>query len=508
MYLIKNAWKSIVRAPGRNILIGIIVVLIAISSCVALSIRNSANEVVESYQESADITGTLGVDREAMRSQMQTASGSEGVRNMNISFSQPTYEEIINYGDSDYLNGFYYTINASLNSTDIDPVTSTTDTTTSASTSDQQAPPDGGGDMGSRMGTQADFTLIGYSSNEAMTSFVSGDYTMSEGEMFADDETGNVCVISDELAAMNDLVIGSVITMVNPNDETSTLALTVSGIYQDNSADDTSFNWFSNAANQILTNFTVLNQYVESTDDTTEDTTTDTETESTAVRGQITSTFLIKSADSIEPFEAEMRTKGLDDNLTLSTNLDNVESQLAPVSNLSNFATIFLVLVLIIGGVILLVINMINIRERKYEVGVLRAIGMNRTKVAFQYISELFIVTTFAVMVGTSIGAIASVPTANMMLANEISAQTTSQTQTEQNFGRGGMGGAGATNGGPGGFFGITETTTYVDQINAVINPIVILELAGISILLTLLSGVISVVFIARYEPLKILSNR
>lgn len=505
MYLIKNAWKSIVRAPGRNVLIGIIVVLIAISSCVALSIRNSANEVVESYKESADIIGTLGVDREAMREQMQNAGSAEGVRAMRFDFVQPTIDEIKDYGNSDYLNSYYYTINASLNSTTIEPVSNETDTdTSSSSTSEQQEPPNGGGGMEMRIGNQADFSLIGYSSNEAMTSFVSGDYTMSEGEMFADDETGNICVISDELAAANDLVIGSVITFVNPNDETSTLELTVSGIYQDNSTDDTNFNWFSNAANQILTNFSVLNTYVESTKDTT---TEDTETDTTAVSGRIESTFLIKCAESIEPFEAELRTKGLDENLTLTTNLDSVEGELAPISNLSNFATIFLVLVLIIGGIILLVINMINIRERKYEVGVLRAIGMNKTKVAIQYITELFIVTTFAVMVGTSIGAVASVPTANMMLASEISAQTTSQEQTQQNFGRGGEMPTG-TRGGPGNFFGINESTNYVDQINAVINPVVILELAGISILLTLLSGIISVVFIARYEPLKILSNR
>ena len=53
-----------------------------------------------------------------------------------------------------------------------------------------------------------------------------------------------------------------------------------------------------------------------------------------------------------------------------------------PLKNLSTFATYFLIVVLIIGAVILIVLNIFNIRERKYEVGVMTAIGMKKGKVA------------------------------------------------------------------------------------------------------------------------------
>lgn len=52
MYIIKNAWKSISRSKGRNILIGIIVAVIAISSCIGLSIRNAAKKAEEQGLES------------------------------------------------------------------------------------------------------------------------------------------------------------------------------------------------------------------------------------------------------------------------------------------------------------------------------------------------------------------------------------------------------------------------------------------------------------------------
>ena len=50
------------------------------------------------------------------------------------------------------------------------------------------------------------------------------------------------------------------------------------------------------------------------------------------------------------------------------------------VDNVKIFATTFLIITLIIGGVVLVVINMINIRERRYEIGVLRTVGMKKSK--------------------------------------------------------------------------------------------------------------------------------
>ena len=49
MYIIKNAFVSISRNKGRNILIGIIITVIAYACTIALAIRNTANMTVEEY---------------------------------------------------------------------------------------------------------------------------------------------------------------------------------------------------------------------------------------------------------------------------------------------------------------------------------------------------------------------------------------------------------------------------------------------------------------------------
>lgn len=51
MYIIKNALKCIGRSKGRNLLIGIIVLAIATSACIGLSIRQAAEKAKEETHE-------------------------------------------------------------------------------------------------------------------------------------------------------------------------------------------------------------------------------------------------------------------------------------------------------------------------------------------------------------------------------------------------------------------------------------------------------------------------
>ena len=72
MYILKNALKSISRSKGRNILIGIIVVVISISSCITLSIKNAAAKAEEQGLESLSITAQISLDRQKIMKKAQT----------------------------------------------------------------------------------------------------------------------------------------------------------------------------------------------------------------------------------------------------------------------------------------------------------------------------------------------------------------------------------------------------------------------------------------------------
>jgi putative ABC transport system permease protein len=499
MYIIKNALKSISRSKGRNVLIGIIVLVIAVSSCVALAIRNSANEIVKNQKESFNIAATLGVDRNALRTDSE-ASGTD-MRTLMDSIPALTVDELKNFADSQYVKSLSYNLTTSLNSTNITAVSNSAANTNSSSTSSNSTSANAGnrapnGDFGGQ--SQGDFRVIGYSSTSGMANFIDGTDKITSGSMFSDSDTTNVGVITDELAKANSLSVGSKITFTNPNDSTQAYEFTVVGIYTDTSTSDgAQMNLFSNSANHIITNYTAVNKIITASNANSD----------TKLTSQLNSSFSLKTGDNIDAFKSELTAKGLNKYYTVSSNVASFNNSVAPLSNLSHFAAIFLILVLAIGSIVLVVLNMINIRERKYEIGVLRAIGMKKGKVALQFITELFVVTFITLMIGSGIGAAVSVPTANYMLKNEISTIQTQNSQVQQNFGMQG-GGQMGQRGGIGGSFGTKQNVSYINQINAVINAQVLLEIAGIGILLVILSSGISMIFISRYEPLKILSSR
>lgn len=59
MYIIKNAFRCIGRSKGRNILIGIIALVIAVSACLGLSIRQAAESAKQSALDELTVTATI-----------------------------------------------------------------------------------------------------------------------------------------------------------------------------------------------------------------------------------------------------------------------------------------------------------------------------------------------------------------------------------------------------------------------------------------------------------------
>jgi len=521
MYILKNACKSITRSSGRNILIGIIVIVIAVSSSVALSIKRAASKAETSGLDSLSITAQIGVDRAALMAKAQSSGGDIRTAMQNI--TDPTLTELAKYAKSSSVKDFYYSLSSSINASGtLTPVdtssTSSSDTssTTNSSSTTGDNPFGGrGGPMGG-MGEQGDFTIIGYSSYNAMTNFVSGTSKITTGTMFDENTSAMVCVISSELATLNSLKVGDKIVLANPNTATETYTFTIKGIYTNTTSSTSTdtgmrFSTSMDPANQIYTSYNTLKAVTDKSASVAVTSTNATtgNTETTALRSRLSSTYVVSNVAGYNAFKKDVTAMGLSSNYTVSSSdITNYNNSLIPLQNLSKFATVFVLVVLLIGAIILIAFNIFNIRERKYEVGVLTAIGMKKPKVAIQFITELFLVTLVAIVIGTAAGAAASVPVANKLLAAQITAQQTQSTETRQNFGgRGQFGGfPGGTAATPSGFGG--RVVNYVSDIKASTDMVVVGELMGIGILLTILSSCAGIIFILRYEPLKILSER
>jgi len=523
MYILKNSLISIFRNKGRNILIGLIILTIACSTTVTLAIRNTANNIVKSYEESNELIATISFDRSKLMGEFK---GGEDAQKENIeafnNIESYTIENVKNYGESEYLKGYYYTYSTSLNSDTLSKATDSfeyevedTKTTTSTNTTTTTTPGSsgnkpnmpGGGSMGERHTTTekhttttitktkekfessrnltGDFQLDGYSSYDAMTNFINGIYQVTDGEMISD-FSAYQCVISNELATLNEVAIGSTITLKNPTTE-KTYDFTVTGIYTDNNDNDESARMYSGSANTIIVGSGIIELLV--SDDNT-------------LVTNLTPSFILNGEEAIESFGTEIREKGLNEYYKINTNLDELQNATKSIENVKTFATTFLLITLIISSLVLFVINMINIRERKYEIGVFRTIGMSKFKLTIQFIVELLLVTGIALIIGAVIGGFLARPVGNMLLENEIETTQSQQQQISENFGKGGKENR------PEMQFNNREQIETIDSIEAVVDFTVILQLLGIGILLTLMSSLASMISIQRFSPLTILKER
>lgn len=495
MYILKNSLVSIIRNKGRNFLIGIIIFVISCSSTITLAIRNTADKLVQDYKDANDIIATISFDRKKLQESFKPGEDSQenNIETFN-EIQQLTIDDINSYGDSEYLKTYYYTYSTSLDSDTLTKASDSFEKTIENNDSDKPQMDDNNNNSNnteterieSKRNFEGDFSLIGYSSYEAMSEFLSGTYKITDGEIITNLEDYE-CAISSELASLNEISVGDTITLKDSNNET-TFDFIVKGIYEDSSDTSDTQNMFSNSANQIITGSGVIEKLLE----------TDTE-----LVTNVTPSFVLNSEDDIEKFSEELTNKGLDENYTINTNLDEIESATESIQNLITFATTFLIIAFIISAIVLFVINMINIRERKYEIGVFRTIGVSKFKLTMQFVLEILMVSIISLAIGAVIGGTVSKQIGNILLENEIQSSQSSEQQIADNFGGKGPGGDRDTmkmNG--------KANVQEITSINAVVNIKVVLQLLGIGLALTIVSSLASMISIQRFSPLTILKER
>jgi len=554
MYIIKNAFRCIGRSKGRNILIGIIALVIAISACIGLSIRQASENAKTTALEGLNITATISYDRANAMGQMGGGrpggfGGGGGFdrdqfANLMGSASSLTLEEYQKYAEASTVQDFYYTLTAYFNgSENFSPVSdeaedSESDGELNGSLGEENSDRPSGfpGGMGGMMGgmfSSGDFSIIGYSSDSAMTAFINGNASIVDGSMFEQGTSELICVISEELAMYNELAVGDTIIITNPSLETETYTLTISGIYTSSENNDFSMSMFGasqDPANRIYMSAAALQTVLDASEEASTTVTDDYGRESeTKITGTLSATYSFADTESYYAFETEVRTLGLSEDYTVSSSdISAYENSLAPLDTLSTMAGWFLIVILIIGGVILVVLNIFNVRERKYEVGVLTAMGMKKWKVAAQFMCEILVITMIAVILGAGIGAVSSVPVTNALLEGQVESQNSQQSQMEENFGRPGDFGGGFPGGNMGGMPGempsdlpddigggknpfgdmFEGAANYITEVDSAMNLTVVFQMIGVGLLLTLVASAASVLFIMRYDPLKILANR
>lgn len=477
MYILKNAFRNVLRNRGRNILIGMIILAVIVTTVIALMINRTTSKIIDDYKSRFGSEVRLEPNMQKIRDEAM-ANSKDGRVMMTIPSISP--EQFIEFGESEYLQGSIFTASAGVICEDIVSV-------------DAEL---GGGSGMMMMGGNPDNDaadepmefMLKLQGNQ-LSEFEDGSRELASGEM---PDALNECIVSSELAELNDIHIGDEFTftgelrdMEEGIFQPTSYTLTVVGTYfdvTDEYMEGGMQNAYTNRRNEILTTYDTVAQEMRSD-----------------MNGiKIEATYFLKNPGMLDAFAEEVYSKGLAETFDVTTDEASYNKIVGPVEGLKGIAVTFMIVVLVFGGIIIMLLSSIAIRERKYEIGVLRAMGMKKIKVAFGLWAEMLIISSVCLVLGLGIGSMAAQPLTDVLLTQQIEAAQAAQEQ-QANTGMmmmPSLGSSASTNAEP------------LSNIDITIGYETMLQIIGIALLLASLAGLMSTSRITKYEPIKILMER
>ena len=117
----------------------------------------------------------------------------------------------------------------------------------------------------------------------------------------------------------------------------------------------------------------------------------------------------------------------------VTNSADVAAATTAPLESVASIALFSLIGAVVAGAVIILLTMLMIVRERRREIGVMKAIGSSNLGIMWQFVVEALTLTSLALLVGAGIGVVAATPLTTALV--DSSTSSTSQ-QAEPGTGR------------------------------------------------------------------------
>lgn len=502
MNFFKRAWLSMKARKGRSVLQLIIFTVVCVLILSGFTIQSAADKASELAREQLGGTVTLTVDQEKQMKAMQEEAESSS----NTEESRPKFESNpIDVSDANDLAKLthvasynYYSSTQALAS-GFDPIESSGDTSSSSSSSDESSATNQGpgseGDSNAPQMMDADLSISGLLDSATSTDFEAGTSELTSGvAITADDTNKNVAMVEETLAEQNDWKVGDSFTVTSSDGETK-VKLKIVGIYKtSDSGSDMAQNFsFLNPYNKVYVPYTVANTIKGADYKNTVD----------------SAVYTMDDAANISAFEKEAKNvASIDwDTFKLDANDTLYQQMIGPINSVASFSKNVVYIVSIAGALILGLLVMMQVRDRKYEMGVLLAIGEKRSKLIAQFFVEILIVALVSFGLAAASSHYVAQLAGNQLLEQQNSA-TTETTNTSENRGPGGGGGQG----GPGGFSqsvsNLTQNTEQIKELDIQVTLEDMLKMGGIGIGIAFISVLLPAAFVLRMNPKTILTKQ
>ena len=260
---------------------------------------------------------------------------------------------------------------------------STTSTDANASADTPSGGPIGGGPGISAYGTTDPTRLNGSA------------ITLSSGTTIDGATDKNVALVGTTLAEKNNLKVGSTFTVYGET-------ITVAGIFDSDTT-------FSN--NSVILSLPTLQRLSDQS-------------------GELTSaTVNVNSVTNIDSVTTAVKST-MGDSADVTNSKDTVSTVLEPLNSVKSISTFSLIGATAAGAVIILLTMIMIVRERKKEIGVVKAIGGSNMRIVSEFMVESLTLAILGAVIGLIIGVTAGQPVTKLLVNNSTSSSTSQTVQT------------------------------------------------------------------------------
>ena len=413
--MLKRSFLSIRRKVGRTIILTLIFFMMANLVLAAFIIKSAVGAQMNYAKSTLGGTVSIQADMDTIRENQEKemkAGGdpSEMFKEMaRPSVDVKTANEIANTY-TDYVKDYSYEISASANANSLETV-ETKDPNMknmmnfgpgfSQTTSDDST-------------LDADITISGINAYAYIDGVKNETITIKDGTYF-DENSKDSAMISYEFAELNSLKVGDTFTIKNIYTEKE-ITLTIIGIYDSSEA--------RADANTIYMNTETAAKFLSDDDYNSGNYDVD------------NVNFYMINSDNADEFVAKINdefTELAENNLKVAVDTAEYDSMASSIESVGNFANIILIVVIIAAVIIITLIVTINVKDRRYEIGVLMSLGASKKNIIGQIATELLVVGTLGFAIASVTGTIFAGTLGNIILEGQTAS---SNEQSEKNFGR------------------------------------------------------------------------
>ncbi len=467
--MLKRAWISTIKNRARTTILVILLFVIANLVLSSISIKSATNETMDIARASLDPEITLQVDRESVLSYVRSIMIETGQRpdmsTVEEMMGTITSETAYLLAESEYVVDYNFSIETRAQAVDFVPIE--TEYVDNKFESDDS------------LDWETSVSIVGTNNPFLLDSFSNEINVLTGGSNTFTGVDNNVVIMSYDLAFDNNLDIGDSITIEDPETVTE-MTFEIIGLYQN---DESLTGSISSTSNTL---FIPLNDTLTLTGQSVDD---DFEVSSATyfLDDPLNVNYFIESSTNMVP-EIE--------NGELSFNDTNYDSITEPIQQVGSFTDIVLIVVVFASVVILTLLIVNTLKDRKYEIGVLLSLGEQKAKISIQYVLELLLIASLAFTIS-----IFSANYVSSYLGDEILSMQIENIEEDNSspIGIGRMGG---------GLTQVTSDVDYIEELNVSVslNDFVITLSIGAGIII--FSSILPSLYITRFQPKKIFSSR